>query len=61
MGSAAIFHPGAKIKHPALQGFCGVFEVFVDRIVVCRITAVVISVAVDDPSPDEKILERKID
>ncbi|CAM3693580.1 sodium:alanine symporter family protein [Aeromicrobium ponti] len=42
MGSAAIFHAGAKIKHPASQGFWGVFEVFVDTIVVCTITAVVI-------------------
>ncbi|MGJ9384384.1 alanine/glycine:cation symporter family protein [Salipaludibacillus sp. CF4.18] len=42
MGSAAIFHAGAKIKHPAKQGFWGVFEVFVDTIIISTITALVI-------------------
>lgn len=42
LGSGAIFHAGAKIKHPARQGFWGVFEVFVDTIFVCTLTALVI-------------------
>src|SRR5699024_11423818 len=42
IGSGAIFHAGAKIKHPSQQGFWGVFEVFVGTIVVCTLTALVI-------------------
>ncbi|SDH76826.1 alanine or glycine:cation symporter, AGCS family [Alteribacillus persepolensis] len=42
MGSAAIAHAGAQNKNPATQGFWGVFEVFIDTMVVCTITALVI-------------------
>ncbi len=42
MGSASIAHSGAKNEHPATQGFWGVFEVFVDTILVCTVTALVI-------------------
>ena len=42
MGSAPIAHGIAKVNHPSEQGLVGVFEVFVDTIVVCSMTAFVI-------------------
>ncbi len=39
LGSAPIAHGIAQVKHPADQGLIGVFEVFVDTIVVCSMTA----------------------
>ena len=42
LGSAPIAHGIAKVKHPVEQGVVGVFEVFVDTIVVCSMTAFII-------------------
>lgn len=42
MGSAPIAHGIARVKHPAEQGVIGIFEVFMDTIVVCSMTAFVI-------------------
>lgn len=42
LGSAPIVHGIAQVKHPCEQGLVGVFEVFVDTIVVCSLTAFVI-------------------
>jgi len=42
LGSAPIVHGIAQVKHPAEQGVVGIFEVFVDTIVVCSLTAFVI-------------------
>ncbi len=42
LGSAPIAHGIAKVNHPAEQGLVGVFEVFVDTIVVCTMTAFII-------------------
>jgi AGCS family alanine or glycine:cation symporter len=42
LGSAPIAHGIADVKHPCQQGTVGVFEVFVDTIVVCSMTAFVI-------------------
>ena len=42
LGSAPIAHGIAKVRHPAEQGVVGIFEVFVDTIVVCSMTAFVI-------------------
>jgi AGCS family alanine or glycine:cation symporter len=42
LGSAPIAHGIADVKHPAEQGVVGVFEVFVDTIFVCSMTAFVI-------------------
>lgn len=42
MGSAPIAHGIAKVNHPAEQGVIGIFEVFVDTIIVCSMTAFVI-------------------
>jgi AGCS family alanine or glycine:cation symporter len=42
LGSAPIAHGIAKVKHPTEQGLVGVFEVFIDTIVVCTMTAFII-------------------
>jgi len=42
LGSAPIAHGIADVEHPSQQGTVGVFEVFVDTIVVCSMTAFVI-------------------
>lgn len=42
MGTAPIAHSAAITNHPAKQGFWGVFEVIVDTLVVCTITALVV-------------------
>lgn len=42
MGTAPIAHAAAKTDHPAKQGFWGIFEVVVDTIIICTITAIVI-------------------
>lgn len=42
LGSSPIAHGIAQVDHPAEQGMVGIFEVFVDTIVVCSLTAFVI-------------------
>jgi alanine or glycine:cation symporter, AGCS family len=42
LGSAPIAHGIADVRHPAEQGVVGVFEVFIDTILVCSMTAFVI-------------------
>jgi alanine or glycine:cation symporter, AGCS family len=42
MGSAPMAHATAKTDHPVRQGFWGIFEVFVDTIIMCFATALVI-------------------
>lgn len=42
LGTAPIAHAVAITDHPSRQGIWGVFEVFVDTIVVCSLTALVI-------------------
>ena len=42
LGSAPIAHGVASVKHPVEQGAVGVFEVFIDTIIVCSMTAFVI-------------------
>jgi AGCS family alanine or glycine:cation symporter len=42
LGSAPIAHGIAKVNHPVEQGVVGIFEVFIDTIVVCSMTAFVI-------------------
>jgi alanine or glycine:cation symporter, AGCS family len=41
-GSAPMAHATSKVDHPIKQGMWGIFEVFLDTIVVCSITALVI-------------------
>jgi AGCS family alanine or glycine:cation symporter len=42
LGSSPIAHGIANVKHPVEQGVVGVFEVFLDTIVVCSMTAFII-------------------
>ena len=44
-GTAPTAHAAAKVKSPAHQGVWGIFEVFVDTIVLCTATALVILVS----------------
>lgn len=43
-GSAPMVHASAKVNHPVKQGILGVFEVTVDTLFICSITALVIMV-----------------
>ncbi len=45
MGTASIAHAGAETNHPAEQGMYGIFEVFVDTVLICTVTALVILVS----------------
>jgi len=42
LGSSALVHSTADVKEPAKQGMWGAFEVFVDTIIICSLTALVI-------------------
>ena len=42
LGSAPIAHATARTDHPARQGMWGILEVFLDTLVVCTITALVV-------------------
>ena len=51
IGSAAIAHSAAKVSHPAEEGVVALLEPFIDTIVVCTMTALVIIITgVYDPS-----------
>ena len=42
MGTASIAHAAAKVDHPIEQGLMGIVEVFLDTVVICTLTALVI-------------------
>ncbi len=42
MGTAAIAHGSARVSRPAEQGLMGILEVFLDTVVICTMTALVI-------------------
>ena len=42
MGTAGIAHASASVEHPVQQGLMGIVEVFLDTIVICTMTALVI-------------------
>lgn len=42
LGSAPMVHSTAQVDHPVRQGFYGIFEVFVDTIIICTLTATTI-------------------
>jgi AGCS family alanine or glycine:cation symporter len=53
VGSAAIAHSAVQTKRPVTEGFVALYEPFVDTIVVCTITALVIIITGTwDPSVD---------
>ncbi len=51
IGSAAIVHSTASVKYPVRQGFVALYEPFIDTIVICTMTAlVIVTTGVYDPS-----------
>ena len=44
LGSAPMVHSAAQTDHPARQGLYGIFEVFVDTVLVCTVTGLAILV-----------------
>lgn len=42
MGTASMAHATAEVKHPVEQGLMGIVEVFIDTLVICTLTALVI-------------------
>ncbi|MBQ8797485.1 MAG: sodium:alanine symporter family protein [Oscillospiraceae bacterium] len=42
MGTASIAHAAGNVRHPTEQGLMGIMEVFIDTIVICTVTALVI-------------------
>lgn len=46
LGSAPIAHAAADVRHPVEQGLFGIFEVFMDTIVICTVTALVVLLGV---------------
>lgn len=50
LGSAAIAHATARTKEPVSEGFVALLEPFIDTVVICTMTALVIITTVYDPS-----------
>ncbi|MXZ71844.1 MAG: alanine:cation symporter family protein [Acidobacteria bacterium] len=50
LGSAAIAHATARTPQPASEGFVGLLEPFIDTVVICTATALVITTTIYDPS-----------
>ena len=42
LGSAPMVHAAAQVDHPVRQGLYGIFEVFMDTIIICTLTSLVI-------------------
>ena len=42
LGSSVMVHSTSNVKEPVVQGMWGIFEVFMDTIIVCTLTALVI-------------------
>jgi alanine or glycine:cation symporter, AGCS family len=56
VGSAAIAHAAAKSKYPAREGTVALLEPFIDTIVICTMTALVIVVSHAYSNPDYEAL-----
>jgi len=50
IGSSAIAHAAVKTDEPLTQGFVAMLEPFIDTVVICTITALVIILTVYDPA-----------
>ena len=50
LGSAAIAHATARTPQPASEGFVGLLEPFIDTVVICTATALVITTTIYDPA-----------
>ena len=50
IGSAAIAHATVKTQEPVTEGYVGLMEPFIDTVVICTLTALVILTTVYEPS-----------
>jgi len=50
IGSSAIAHSAVKTEEPLTQGFVAMLEPFIDTVIICTITALVIILTVYDPA-----------
>lgn len=50
IGSSAVAHAAVQTKEPLTQGFVAMLEPFIDTVVICTMTALVITVTVYDPA-----------
>lgn len=50
IGSSAIAHSAVKTEEPVTQGFVAMLEPFIDTVIICTITALVIILTVYDPA-----------
>lgn len=50
IGSSAVAHAAVQTKEPLTQGFVAMLEPFIDTVIICTLTALVITVTVYDPS-----------
>ena len=60
IGSAAIAHSTSNVKYPVRQGFVALYEPFIDTIVICTMTALVITITgvYDAPAYSDLIQEK---
>ena len=49
LGSSSIAHSAVRTNEPATEGFVGMLEPFIDTVVICAITALVITLTVWEP------------
>jgi AGCS family alanine or glycine:cation symporter len=50
LGSAAIAHSAVRTDEPVTEGFVALLEPFIDTVVICTVTALVIVTTVYDPA-----------
>ena len=50
IGAAAIAHSAVKTKEPVTEGYVGLMEPFIDTVVICTLTALVILTTVYEPT-----------
>jgi len=56
VGSAAIAHSAAKVRYPIQQGFVALYEPFIDTILICTMTALVIVITGVYNAPEHALL-----
>ena len=57
IGSAAIAHSAVRTKEPVTEGYVGLLEPFIDTVVICTITSLVILTTVYDPGQREMAIQ----
>lgn len=56
LGSSAIVHSTAKVKYPVRQGMVALYEPFIDTVIICTMTALVIILTGVYNSPDTELI-----